>query len=322
MKIFRGSIVAIVTPFKDGKVDEAKFKELIEFQIKSGTQGIVPCGTTGESPTLSHEEHSRVIEICIQAARGRVSIIAGTGSNSTAEAISLTKHAAKAGANAALVVAPYYNKPTQEGLYLHFKAVAQCSHLSILLYNIAGRTAINIEPTTMVRLANDCKNIVGVKEASGSLDQMSMIKHLCPKDFLLLSGDDSLTLPILSIGGVGVISVAANIIPQDIVKFIQTFQNGQLKEAQEWHYKLLPLFKALFLETNPIPIKEAMGMLGMCSPELRLPLCPMSAANREKLKSSFSNYGLFKEKNSSKASLNAPQNKVNSKNHTAALTRK
>jgi len=292
--MFQGSITALVTPFKNGKVDETTFKKLIEFQIKSDTNGIVPCGTTGESPTLSHEEHAYVIEICVEAVARRIPVIAGTGSNSTAEAIALTKHAAKVGADGALLVSPYYNKPTQEGLYQHFRAIAESVNIPILLYNIPGRTAVNIEPATMARLANDCKNIVGVKEAAGSLEQMEIIKQLCPKNFLLISGDDSLTLPLLSIGGVGVISVVANIVPQDVVKMINTFNQGKLKEAQEMHYRLLPLIKALFLETNPIPIKEAMGMLNLCPMELRLPLCPMSETNRAKLKSALKDYGLLK----------------------------
>lgn len=293
--MFTGSIVAIVTPFKDGKVDEATLKNLIEFQIKNGTKGIVPCGTTGESPTLSHKEHERVIELTIEAVKGRVPVIAGTGSNSTAEAVALTKHAAKAGASACLVVSPYYNRPTQQGLYLHFKAVAESVIIPIILYNIAGRTGVNIEPTTIARLATDCKNIVGVKEASGSLDQMQMIRNLCPKNFQLISGDDTLTLPLLGIGGVGVISVAGNIVPQDVARVITAFNSGNLKEAQEIHAKLLPLYKSLFIETNPIPVKEAMGILGMCSPELRLPLCPMSDSNREKLRQALQQYGLLKK---------------------------
>ena len=245
--MFKGSIVAIATPFKKGKVDETKLKELVEFQIKNGTQGIVPCGTTGESPTLSHIEHTRVIETCIDAVAGRVPVIAGTGSNSTSEAIELTQHAADAGASGALIVSPYYNKPTQEGLYRHFKAIADNVKIPIILYNIAGRTAVNIEPATIARLAKDCKNIIGVKEASGSLDQMQVIKHACPKDFVLLSGDDILTLPILGIGGAGVISVAANIVPQDVVKVVNFFKEGQLEKARELHYKLLPLYKSLFI---------------------------------------------------------------------------
>ncbi len=294
--MFTGSIVALVTPFNNSTVDEKKIRELVEFQIKNGTSGIVPCGTTGESPTLSHKEHERVIEICIEAAAQRVPIIAGTGSNSTAEAVSLTKHAAKAGAQGALVVTPYYNKPTQEGLYLHFKAIAESVPIPIILYNIAGRTARNIEPETIARLAQDCKNIIGIKEASGSLEQMQTIKQICPAHFLLLSGDDALTLPLLSIGGVGVISVAANIVPKDIALVISAFQEGQLPEAQARHYKLLPLIKALFLETNPIPVKEAMGMMGMCSSELRLPLCPLSPANRARLKAALQDYGLLNNK--------------------------
>lgn len=292
--MFKGSIVAIATPFKNGKVDEATLRKLVEFQIKSGTNGIVPCGTTGESPTLNNEEHEHVIDICIQTAKGRIPIIAGTGSNSTAEAVALTEHAAKMGADGVLQVSPYYNKPTQEGLYRHFKAVSECADIPIILYNIAGRTAVNIEPSTVARLARDCKNIVGVKEASGSLDQMQMTKLLCPKDFVLLSGDDALLLPILSIGGVGVISVAANIVPKDILKIISSFNAGKIDEAQKAHYKILPLLKVLFIETNPIPVKAAMALMGLCSPEIRLPLCEMSAANHDKLKETLKEYGLLK----------------------------
>ena len=293
--MFKGSIVAIATPFKEGGVDEATLKELVEFQIKNGTSGIVPCGTTGESPTLSTAEHERVIEICIKAANKRVPIIAGTGSNSTEEAVSLTKHAADAGANAVLLVSPYYNRPTQKGLYLHFKEIAQSVDIPIILYNIAGRTAVNIEPSTIAQLAKDCKNIVGVKEASGSLDQMSTIKHLCPNNFLLLSGDDALTLPVLSIGGVGVISVVANIVPQAVDQLIATFNKGDLKKAQAIHYKLLPLVKAMFLETNPIPVKTAMELMGLCSADVRLPLCSMSEENLPKLKKALKDYGLLKK---------------------------
>ncbi len=290
--MFNGSIVAIVTPFKDGRVDEAKLKELVEFQIKNGTQGIVPCGTTGESPTLTTAEHERVIEVCIKAAKKRVPIIAGTGSNSTEEAVLLTKHAAAAGANAALIVSPYYNKPTQRGLYLHFKKIADSVDIPIILYNIAGRTGVNIEPSTMAQLAKDCKNIVGVKEASGSLEQMQMIKHLCRKDFILLSGDDTLTLPILAIGGIGVISVIANIIPTDVTKVIELFNKGKLKEARDLSYKILPLAKAMFIETNPIPIKKAVEILGLCSGEVRLPLCEMAEENVKKLRQAMKEYGL------------------------------
>ena len=290
--MFRGSIVAIVTPFNDGKIDEKKLRELVQFHVENGTNGIVPCGTTGESPTLSFEEHEKVVEICIEAAGGRIPIIAGTGSNSTAEAIKLTQHAAKAGADAALLVTPYYNKPTQEGLYRHFKAIAEFVDIPIILYNIPGRSARNIEIPTMARLAAECKNIVGVKEAAGSVDQMQLIKQLCPPEFLLISGDDALTLPLLSIGGVGVISVAANIIPKDVASLITTFNNGDIFEAQKIHFKMLPLIKAMFLETNPIPVKTARGLMGMCSDELRLPLCSMESGNLLKLKKALSDYGL------------------------------
>ena len=292
--MFRGSIVAIVTPFRDNKVDEKKLRELIEFHIKNGTSGIVPCGTTGESATLSFQEHDRVIEITIDQAKKRVLVIAGTGSNSTEEAIMLTRHAEKAGADGSLQVSPYYNRPTQKGLYEHFRAIANAVNIPIILYNIASRTGVNIEPETIAKLADDCKNIVGVKEASGSLDQMSRIKQLCGEKFDLISGDDSLTLPVLSIGGVGIISVVANIVPKDVANLVTEFEKGNMQKAKEIHYKLLPLIKAVFVETNPIPIKTAMGLLGMCEPDLRLPMCAMSAENLEKLKKALADYGLLR----------------------------
>lgn len=292
--MFRGSIVAIVTPFKNGRVDEKKLRELIDFQIKNGSSGIVPCGTTGESATLNFDEHEKVIEITIDHVNKRVPVIAGTGSNSTEEAIMLTKQAASAGADASLQVSPYYNRPTQKGLYEHFKAIAQSVKIPIILYNIAGRTGVNIEPETIAKLATDCKNIVAVKEASGSLDQMSRIRQLCPKAFNLIAGDDSLTLPILSIGGIGIISVVANIVPGDVADLVSAFEKGDIKKARELHYKLLPLIKAVFLETNPIPVKTAMGLLGMCEPDLRLPMCSMSTDNLEKLKKALKDYGLLK----------------------------
>ncbi len=292
--MFKGSIVAIVTPFRNNKVDEKKLRDLIEFQIKNGTSGVVPCGTTGESATLSFEEHERVIEVSIEQVKKRVPVIAGTGSNSTAEAIMLTKHAAKAGADASLQVSPYYNRPTQKGLYEHFKAIAESVSLPIILYNIASRTGVNIEPETIAKLAYDCKNIVGVKEASGSLDQMSRIKQLCPSTFDLISGDDSLTLPILSIGARGVISVVANIVPRDVASLVSEFEQGNIRRAQEIHYRLLPLIKAMFIETNPIPVKTAMGLLGMCEPDLRLPMSSMLPENLEKLKKALREYGILK----------------------------
>ena len=292
--MFQGSIVALVTPFRSGRVDEVKLKELVEMHVAQGTDGIVPCGTTGESPTLSHDEHRRVVEIVIEAARGRLHVIAGTGSNATSEAIELTGHAKKAGATAALVVNPYYNRPTQEGLYRHFRAVAEAVDITILLYNIAGRTAVNLETDTLVRIVKDCPNIVGVKEASGSLDQMTQVILACGPDFTVLSGDDNLTLPLMSVGGRGVISVIANFVPRETAEMTHAALAGDWKLARELHLKLFPLSRAAFMETNPIPVKEAMAMMGMLEPEFRLPMCPMGAANRERLKTILVQYGLIK----------------------------
>ncbi len=304
--MFKGSLVAIVTPFQlsaKGKkspsfgelsLDEKRLRELIEFQIKNGTSGIVPCGTTGESATLSWAEHERVIEITIDQVKKRVPVIAGTGSNSTDEAIMLTRQAEKAGADASLQVAPYYNRPTQKGLYEHFKAVADAAGIPIILYNIQSRTGVNIEPETIARLAKDCRNIVGVKEASANLEQMSRIKALCGEDFDLLSGDDALTLPVLSVGGTGIISVVANIVPKDTANMVREFEKGNFKKAKELHYRLFPLVKAMFIETNPIPVKTAMGLLGMCEPMLRLPMTEMMPENVEKLRKALRDYGLLK----------------------------
>jgi 4-hydroxy-tetrahydrodipicolinate synthase len=289
-----GSIVALVTPFRGGRVDEAKLRELVEFHVTHGTDGIVPCGTTGESPTLSHDEHRRVVEIVVEAAAGRLPIVAGTGTNSTAAAIELTRHAERAGATAALVVNPYYNKPTQEGLYRHFRAVAESVAIPIILYNIQSRTAVNVETDTMARLARDCRNIVGVKEASGSLDQMSQVVAACGPDFAVLSGDDNLTLPLMAVGGCGVISVVANIVPRETSEMVHAALDGDFKRARELHHRLFPLFRAAFLETNPIPIKEAMAMAGMLEPEFRLPMCRMSDGNRERLRAILRQYGLVK----------------------------
>ncbi|HOW42656.1 MAG TPA: 4-hydroxy-tetrahydrodipicolinate synthase [Candidatus Omnitrophota bacterium] len=291
--MYKGSIVAIVTPFKNNKVDEKKLKELIEMHSKSGTAGILPCGTTGESATLSMAEHERVIEITIDTVNKRIPVIAGTGSNSTEEAIRLTQHAAAAGADASLQVSPYYNRPTQKGLYEHFKAIADSVDIPIILYNIASRTGVNIEPETMAKLAHDCKNIVGVKEASANLEQMSRIKALCGEEFDVLSGDDALTLPLLAVGGTGIISVVANIVPKDVAAMVAEFEKGHIAKARKWHYKLLPLVKAMFIETNPIPVKTAMGMLGMCEPALRLPMTSMLPENQEKLKKALKDYGLL-----------------------------
>lgn len=290
--MFKGSMTALVTPFRGGKLDEKALKDLVEFQIKNGTSALVPCGTTGESPTLSYEEHNRVIELTVEFAKGRVPVIAGTGSNSTDEAVTLTKHAEKAGAAASLQVSPYYNRPTQKGLYLHFRAIAESVKIPLILYNIASRTGVNIEPETFAKLA-EIKNIVGVKEASGSLDQMSRIRQICPRDFLLISGDDSLTLPLMAIGGVGVISVAANIIPKDVSDMCAAFFGGDTKKAEALHYKMTPLAKALFIETNPIPVKAAMGIMKMIDPEIRLPLCDMAPENKEKLAKALRDYKLI-----------------------------
>ncbi|MGQ9630726.1 MAG: 4-hydroxy-tetrahydrodipicolinate synthase [bacterium] len=292
--MFQGSFVAIITPFKDGKVDEATLRRLVDWHIEEGTDGIVPCGTTGESPTLSHEEHERVIDVVVEAVNKRVPVIAGTGSNSTAEALRLTKHAHRAGADAALVITPYYNKPTQEGMYQHFKKIAEEVPIPMVIYNVPSRTGVNILPETIARLSSELKNIVGVKEASGSLDQSSNIFNLCGDKVTILSGDDSLTLPIMAVGGKGVISVIANILPKDTATMVRLALEGNFVEAQKWHNKLFPLFKAMFIETNPIPVKTAAGMMCLASSEMRLPLCKMSPANEEKLRKALIDYGALK----------------------------
>ena len=291
----RGSMVALVTPFKDGAMDETALKRLVEFHVAGGTSALVPCGTTGESATLSHEEHDRVIELVVQTARGRIPVIAGTGSNNTAEAIRLTKHAKQAGADAALLISPYYNRPTQRGLYLHFKAVAEAVDIPLILYNIASRTGVNIEPDTIAKLVLELPNVVAIKESSGSLEQMSRILQVTNHRIIVLSGDDALTLPVLSIGGTGVISVVANLVPKDVAALVAAFEQGQAREATAWHDRLLPLIKAVFIETNPIPVKTAMGLLGMIDPALRLPLCAMEGANRQKLEQALRDYGLLRE---------------------------
>jgi len=256
--MFKGAIVAIVTPFKNGQVDEEKLRELIEFQIENGTDGIVPCGTTGESPTLSHEEHDRVIEITVDAVKKRVPVIAGTGSNSTAEALRLTKHAREVGADGALMVCPYYNRPTQEGLYQHYKMIAEEVPIPIIIYNIPGRTGVNLLPETMARLAK-IPGIVGTKEASGSLKQMHDVIQLCGPDFVVLSGDDFFTYPLLCLGGHGIISVISNIVPADMAALVDAFTAGDMKKARELHFKMAPLVDSLFIETNPVPVKAALS---------------------------------------------------------------
>ena len=291
--MFGGAIVAIVTPFKKGKIDEEALRNLIEEQIAGGTDGIAPCGTTGESTTLSHEEHDRVIEITIDAVRRRVPVIAGTGSNSTVEAIRLTKHAWEAGADAALLVSPYYNRPTQEGIYLHYKAVAEAVPIPIIIYNIQSRTGSNILPETLARLAK-IKNIVGVKEASGSIKQMSDVIHLCGPDFDVLSGDDIFTLPLMAMGGQGVISVISNVVPGDMAALVDAFAAGDLKKAQELHFKMSPLIDVLFIETNPIPTKAALSLMGKIEYELRLPLCPLAEKSEAVLRQVMRQYGLIR----------------------------
>jgi len=291
-RVFQGSLVALVTPFRDGKVDEATLKELVEFQIKNGTDAIVPCGTTGESPTLDHDEHNRVVDIVITAVNKRIPVVAGTGSNSTAEAISLTKHAKQAGADGALIVLPYYNKPTQKGLTEHCRAIADAVDLPLILYNIPGRTGVNMLPETVAQLA-DHPNIVGMKEATGNLEQMTQDIVLCGDKLSFLSGDDTLTLPLMAVGGRGIISVVANIVPRDVADMTHAFLNGDWKRARELHLKLFPLSQAMFIETNPIPVKTALAMMGKIREEFRLPLCPMTEANRKKLETALRAYGLL-----------------------------
>lgn len=280
--MFTGSLVAIVTPFRKGKVDERALADLIEWQIASGTNGIVPCGTTGESATLSHNEHNRVIELTVEVVRRRVPVVAGTGSNSTDEAIALTKHAKQAGADGALLITPYYNKPTQEGLYRHYRAVAEAVDIPLVLYNIPGRTGVNMLPATIARLTT-FRTIVGIKEGSGSVQQASDLVQMCGNCLTVLAGDDALTLPMMAVGGKGVITVTANIMPAEMASLVKTFSEGKIDEARRIHFKLSPLFAALFFETNPIPVKEALGLMGKIDPELRLPLCPMAQDTREKL---------------------------------------
>lgn len=290
--MFTGSMVALVTPFRGGRVDEKALQQLVEFHITNGTSALVPCGTTGESATLSYPEHDRVIELVVEYAAGRIPVIAGTGSNSTDEAIVLTKHAKKAGAAASLQVNPYYNKPTQKGMYLHFKAIAEAVDIPIILYNIASRTGVNMEPETFAKLAG-IRNIIGVKEASGNLEQMARIRQVCPQEFLLISGDDALTLPVLAIGGVGVISVVANIIPRDVAEMCAAYRSGDRARAEALHYRMLPLVKAMFVETNPIPVKTAMGFMKMIDPSMRLPLCEMMPENEAKLRKALEEYNLL-----------------------------
>ncbi len=290
--MFKGSMVAIVTPFKNDKVDEKALGDLIEFQIKNGTDVIVPCGTTGESATLSYEEHHRVIELTIRIVNKRVPVLAGAGSNSTCETLDLTTYAKKTGADGVLLITPYFNKPTQEGLYRHFAKVADSVDIPIVLYNVPGRTSVNMLPPTVARL-REKKNIVGIKEATGDMKQVSELIRLCGRDFDVISGDDFTTFPLLCLGGVGVISVTANIVPADCAAMFDAFFSGKIEEALKIHYKLEPLHGPLFVETNPIPVKTALALMGRVSEEFRLPLCPMADINKEKLKKALKDYGLI-----------------------------
>ncbi len=290
--MFKGAMTAIVTPFKNGAVDEERLRELVEFQIENGIDGIIPCGTTGESATLSHQEHDRVVEIVVDAVKKRVPVIAGSGSNNTAEAIRLTRHAHQAGADGALMLSPYYNRPTQEGIYQHFKAVAEEVPIPIVLYNVPSRTGSNVLPETVARLAK-IDNIVAIKEATADLKQISSIIDLCGDDFSVISGDDFTVLPLLAVGGKGVISVSANIVPADMSAMVDAFEAGDLPRARQIHYKMWPLMNAMFLEVNPIPLKAALAMMGKIECEYRLPLCPLSDANQEKLKKVVTEYGLI-----------------------------
>jgi len=291
--MFKGAIVAIVTPFKNGKVDEEALRGLIEFQIENGTDAIVPCGTTGESPVLSHEEHDKVIEITVDAVKKRVPVIAGTGSNSTSEAIRLTKHAHEVGADGVLVVCPYYNRPTQEGLYQHYKALAEAVPIPIIVYNIQSRTGVNMNTDTLARLAK-IKNIVGVKEASGSLKQMAEVISACGEGFTVLSGDDFFTFPLMCLGGHGIISVVSNIAPGAVAQMVDAFMAGDMKKARELHFKMTPLVDAMFIETNPAPVKAALAIMGKIDDEIRLPLVKVSDATREKVRKAMVNFGLIK----------------------------
>ncbi|MCH8293418.1 4-hydroxy-tetrahydrodipicolinate synthase [Candidatus Poribacteria bacterium] len=291
--MFEGSFVALVTPFKDDEsLDEAKLKELIEFQINGGTNGIVPCGTTGESPALSAEEHSRVVDLTIETVNGRVPVIAGTGSNSTTHTLHMTKHAKAVGADGALIVTPYYNKPTQEGLYAHYMKIADSVDIPIIIYNVPGRCGTDILSETIARLSEH-PNIVGLKEATGMLRRASEVVQMCGDDFTVLSGDDVNTLPILSVGGRGVISVVANVAPADIAEMCNAFKVGNIELARKLHYKALPLSIDLFIETNPIPAKTALMLMGKLNGKMRLPLVPMTPANLETLRETLDAAGLI-----------------------------
>jgi len=289
---FRGTHTALVTPFRDGRFDRAAFAALIEEQIAGGVEGIVPVGTTGESPTLSHEEHAEVIGLAVEVAAGRCLVIAGTGSNCTDEAVSLTADAARLGAGAALLVAPYYNKPSQEGLYRHFRAIAAATPLPLVLYSIPGRCGIEIATSTVARLAADCPTVRAIKEAGGNVERVSALRAVLPASFEILSGDDSLTVPFLSVGAVGVISVASNLLPAEVSGMVRAWLDGRVEEAAAAHARLYPLFKDLFLEPNPVPVKHALALRGAITPDVRLPLCEMASDTRAKLEATLRALGI------------------------------
>jgi 4-hydroxy-tetrahydrodipicolinate synthase len=289
--MYRGTFTALVTPFRDGEIDLAALESLIESQIAAGITGLVAVGTTGESPTLSHEERESVIAITVKIVRKRCHVLAGTGSYSTRETIDATKRAEQLGADGALIVAPYYNKPSQEGLFRHFEAIAVATSLPIVLYNIPGRCGVDISADTVERLACSCKNIVSIKEASGSVDRVGELRRRLPNEFTILSGDDSLTLPFMSVGAAGVVSVASNLIPAEVCALVHAQETGDVKSARKIHSQLLPLFKDLFIEPNPVPVKTALAWRGLMSDQVRPPLCEMSAANQLRLRKTVDQLG-------------------------------
>ncbi len=291
--MFEGTHTALVTPFRDDRIDEPAFRDLIEFQIREGISGLVPVGTTGESPTLSHDEHNDAIRIAVEAAAGRCHVIAGTGSNSTTEAIALTQEAERLGATAALLVTPYYNRPSQEGLYQHYRAIAESVAIPLVLYSIPGRCGIEIELDTAARLAADCPNVRAIKEAGGSVERVSALRQALPDNFEIVSGDDSLTLPFLSVGAVGVISVASNLIPREVGQLVRAWLDGKPDAARRLHAQYYRLFKELFVETNPVPIKTALALQGRMTADLRLPLTPLTDDHLDRLRAVLSDYGLL-----------------------------
>lgn len=290
---FRGALTALVTPFRNGAFDEEAYRAFIDWQIEQGINGVVPCGTTGESATLSHEEHKQVVRTCVEHVAGRVPVLAGAGSNNTREAIELAKDARDVGADGLLLITPYYNKPTQEGLYQHFKAIAAEVDLPFIVYNVPGRTGVNLLPETLARMARDIPQVQGTKDATANLRQVSDIAEYCGKDFMLISGDDFTVLPLLSVGGCGVISVVSNIAPAWMAGLCKAFEQGDIEKAREYHFKLQPLSRGSFLETNPSPAKTALSMMGKIAKEFRLPMVPLQPENEEKLKKLLDDAGLL-----------------------------